>query len=63
MIIGSTKENLSLEKRVSLTPETAVILLIRLKVVIESEYAHTLISDKEFESVGVEQHHTMSLIL
>ena len=40
MIVGSIKENLSLEKRVSITPETAKnIINLGLKVVIENDYA------------------------
>ena len=36
MIVGSTKENLSLEKRVSITPETAKsIINLGLKVILE----------------------------
>ena len=56
MIIGSTKENLSLERRVSLTPETARnIIGLGLKVCIEKNYAdHIGIKDEEFKKVGVE---------
>ena len=40
MIVGSIKEDLSLEKRVSLTPETAKnIISLGLKVCIEKNYA------------------------
>ena len=40
MIIGSIKENLSLEKRVSITPETAKnIINLGLKIYIENDYA------------------------
>ena len=40
MIIGSIKENLSLEKRVSITPETAKnIINLGLKICIEKDYA------------------------
>ena len=40
MIIGSTKEDLSLEKRVAITPETAKnIIGLGLKVTIEKNYA------------------------
>ena len=54
MIVGSTKENLSLEKRVSITPETAKnIINLGLKVILESNYAnHIGINDKEYETVG-----------
>ena len=56
MTVGSIKENLSLEKRVSITPETAKnIINLGLKVFIESNYAsHIGINDKEYENVGVE---------
>ena len=56
MIVGSIKENLSLEKRVSITPETAKnIINLGLKVFIESNYAsHIGINDKEYEDIGVE---------
>ena len=56
MIVGSIKENLSLEKRVSITPETAKnIINLGLKVIIENNYAtHIGIADKEYEAMGVE---------
>ena len=56
MLVGSTKENLSLEKRVSITPETAKnIINLGLKVLIENDYAtHIGITNKEYEAVGVE---------
>ena len=56
MIIGSTKEDLSQEKRVSLTPEAAKnIIGLGLKICIEKNYAsHIGIADKEYENVGVE---------
>ena len=56
MIVGSIKEDLSLEKRVSITPETAKnIINLGLKVIIENNYAtHIGITDKEYETVGVE---------
>ena len=56
MIVGSTKEDLTLEKRVSLTPETAKnILGLGLKVCVEKNYAtHLGIEDKDYEKVGVE---------
>ena len=55
MIIGSTKEDLTIEKRVSLTPETAKnILGLGLEILIEKDYAsHLGIEDKEYSSVGV----------
>ena len=56
MIVGSIKEDLSFEKRVSITPETAKnIINLGLKVIIENNYAtHIGIPDKEYEIVGVE---------
>ena len=56
MIVGSIKEDLSLEKRVSLTPDTAKnIINLGLKVCIEKNYAsHIGIKDKDYEDVGVE---------
>ena len=56
MIIGSTKEDLSVEKRVSITPETAKnIINLGLKIIIESNYAtHIGMTDKDYENVGVE---------
>ena len=56
MIVGSIKEDLSFEKRVSITPETAKnIINLGLKVIVENNYAtHIGIPDKEYETVGVE---------
>ncbi len=56
MIVGSTKEDLSLEKRVALTPDSAKnIIGLGLKICIEKNYAdHIGIKDEEFEKVGVE---------
>ncbi len=56
MIVGSTKEDLTSEKRVSLTPETAKnIIGLGLKVCVEKNYAiHLGIEDKDYEKVGVE---------
>ena len=56
MIVGSTKEDIALEKRVSLTPETAKnIIGLGLKVYIEKGYANHLgIQDKEYINIGVE---------
>jgi len=56
MIVGSIKEDLSSEKRVSLTPETAKnIIGLGLKVCVEKDYAiHLGIKDKEYEKIGVE---------
>ena len=65
MIVGSTKENLSLEKRVSITPETAKnIINLGLKVIIENGYAsHIGITNKEYETVGVEIHNSSKEVL
>ena len=56
MIVGSTKEDLAIEKRISLTPETAKnIIGLGLKVCVEKDYAiHLGIKDKEYEKIGVE---------
>ena len=56
MIIGSTKEDLSSEKRISITPETAKnIMGLGLKVCIEKNYANHLgIDDNEYKKNGVE---------
>ena len=56
MIVGSTREDLILEKRVSLTPETAKnIIGLGLKVCIEKDYAiHLGIQDEKYTKIGVE---------
>ena len=56
MIVGSIKEDLTLEKRVSITPETAKnIIGLGLKVYIEKNYAsHLGIDDDEYKKIGVE---------
>ena len=56
MIIGSTKENLSLEKRVALTPDAAKnIIGLGLSICIEKNYAvHLGIKDEDFKKVGAE---------
>tara|TARA_B100000989_G_C19494504_1_gene451358 strand:- start:206 stop:1300 length:1095 start_codon:yes stop_codon:yes gene_type:complete len=56
MIVGSIKEDLSSEKRVSLTPETTKnIIGLGLKVCIEKDYAkHLGIQDNEYKNVGAE---------
>jgi NAD(P) transhydrogenase subunit alpha len=56
MIVGSTKEDLTLEKRVSLTPETAKnIIGLGLKICIEKDYAtHLGIRDSEYKDIGAE---------
>ena len=56
MIVGSTKEDISLEKRVALTPEAAKnIIDLGLKICVEKNYAdHIGIKDEEFKKAGVE---------
>ena len=65
MIVGSIKEDLSLEKRVSITPETAKnIMGLGLKVYIEKNYAtHLGIDDKEYKKTGVEIKDSSSEVL
>ena len=55
MIVGSIKEDINLEKRVSITPETAKnIIALGLNVSIEKNYAvHLGIEDKQYEEFGV----------
>ena len=56
MIVGSIKEDLALEKRISLTPESAKNLIgLGLKVCIEKNYAsHLGIADNDYKGVGVQ---------
>ena len=56
MIVGSIKENITLEKRVSVTPESAKnIISLGLKVCVEKGYAdHLGIDDNKYKDVGVE---------
>ncbi len=65
MIVGSIKEDLSLEKRVSITPETAKnIINLGLKICIENDYAtHLGINDSEYKDVGVEIKNSSNEIL
>ena len=65
MIIGSIKEDLSEEKRVSITPETAKnIMGLGLKVCIEKDYAtHLGIDDNEYKKTGVEIKDSSSEVL
>ena len=55
MIVGSTKEDINLEKRVSITPETAKnIIALGLNIILEKDYAiHLGHEDKHYENVGV----------
>ncbi len=65
MIVGSIKEDLALEKRVSITPETAKnIMGLGLKVCIEKDYAtHLGIDDNEYKKTGVEIKNSSSEVL
>ncbi len=56
MIIGSTKEDLNLEKRVSLTPDSAKnIIALGLNICIEKDYAqHIGIKDVHYKDAGVD---------
>ena len=65
MIVGSIKEDLSVEKRVALTPETAKnIIGLGLKILIEKNYANHLgIRDIEYENVGVEVKNSYNEVL
>ena len=53
MIIGSTKEDLSIEKRVALTPDAAKnIIGLGLNIYIEKNYAdHLGIKDEDFKKL------------
>ena len=55
MIVASIKEDINLEKRISVTPETAKNLIaLGLSINLEKNYAaHLGIDDKEYESFGV----------
>ncbi len=65
MIVGSIKEDLASEKRVSVTPETAKnIMGLGLKVCIEKDYANHLgINDNEYKKTGVEIRDSSSEVL
>ena len=65
MIVGSIKEDLKSEKRVSITPETAKnIMGLGLKVCIEKDYAtHLSIDDNEYKKTGVEIKNSSSEVL
>ena len=56
MIVGSIKEKITLEKRVSITPESAKnIIALGLNVCVEKNYAqHLGIQDDEYKNIGVE---------
>ena len=55
MIVASIKEDINLEKRISITPETAKNLIaLGLSINLEKNYAvHLGIEDKEYENYGV----------
>ena len=55
MTIGSIKEDINLEKRVSITPETAKnIIALGLSINLEENYAiHLGIEDKQYKEMGV----------
>jgi len=65
MIVGSIKEDLASEKRVSITPETAKNLIgLGLKVCVEKNYANHLgVTDNEYKKVGVEIKNTADEVL
>ena len=65
MIVGSIKESISLEKRISLTPETAKNLIgLGLEVILEKNYSiHLGIDDKKFENLGVKFFNNSSEVL
>ena len=65
MIVGSIKEDLTVEKRVSLTPETAKnIIGLGLRVCIEKDYAsHLGIEDNNYKDAGVEIKSSSSEVL
>ena len=65
MIVGSIKEDLTVEKRVSLTPETVKnIIGLGLKVCIEKDYAsHLGIVDNNYKDAGAEIKSSSSEVL
>jgi len=65
MIVGSIKENTTLEKRVSITPQSAKnIIELGLKVYVEKDYAiHLGITDNEYKKIGAEIKDTSKEIL
>ena len=65
MIVGSIKEDLTLEKRISITPETAKnIIGLGLKVFLEKDYANHLgINDNDYKAIGVEIKNSSSDVL
>ncbi len=65
MIVGSIKENVTLEKRISVTPESAKnIIGLGLRLCVEKGYAlHLGIHDDEFKKVGVEIKNSSSEVI
>ena len=65
MIVGSIKEDLTVEKRVSLTPETVKSIIgLGLKVCIEKDYANHLgIVDNNYKNAGAEIKSSSSEVL
>ena len=65
MSVGSIKENVSLEKRVAITPETAKnIFSLGLKINLEKNYAeHLGISDKQYEEAGAKFYTSSSEVI
>jgi len=65
MIVGSIRENTTLEKRVSITVDSAKnIIGLGLKVCVEKGYAlHLGISDSEYENIGVQIKKTSKEVL
>ena len=65
MFVGSIKENISLEKRVAITPETAKnIISLGLNINLEKDYANHLgIKDKQYEDVGVKFYNSSSDVI
>ena len=55
MIVAAIKEDINLEKRISITPDTAKnFISIGLNINLEKNYAvHLGIEDKEYENQGV----------
>jgi NAD(P) transhydrogenase subunit alpha len=65
MIVGSIKEDITLEKRVSITPETAKNLInLGLDVCVEKKYAiHLGIEDKLYQENGVIIHDSIQEVI
>jgi H+-translocating NAD(P) transhydrogenase subunit alpha len=65
VIVASIKEDINLEKRISITPETAKNLLsLGLSINLEKNYAtHLGINDKEYENYGVKFFNNFSEVI